>query len=111
MRYENWEAFDAAIQAMRNADQEDPYVLLIDAAQRDDVAAAQRVLDDHPNLVNEDSSSGKPPIHSTISVEMSKMLIDRGADPTIETPLPGGTPLMRNLIWGSHRGGDVPGHA
>ena len=57
-------------------------------------------LNADPDLVNAVASTQKSALHSVGSPEMAELLLEHGADPRIETMLPGGTALMHAIIWG-----------
>lgn len=65
-----------------------------------DLAAVTAHLDAEPALVNAVASTQKSALHSVGSAAMAELLLERGADPRIETMLPGGTALMHAIIWG-----------
>ena len=68
--------------------------------ERGDLDAVERHLDAEPSLVNSVASTQKSALHSVGSAAMAELLLERGADPRIETMLPGGTALMHAIIWG-----------
>ncbi|MCY4093557.1 MAG: ankyrin repeat domain-containing protein [Gammaproteobacteria bacterium] len=70
------------------------------AVERGDVDMATEHLDAEPDLVNAVASTQKSALHSVGSPEMANLLLERGADPRIETMLPGGTALVHAIIWG-----------
>ena len=65
-----------------------------------DLAAVAAHLDAEPELVNAVASTQKSALHSVGSADMAGLLLERGADPRIETMLPGGTALVHAIIWG-----------
>ena len=70
------------------------------AVEQGDLDTAIRHLDAEPELVNAVASTQKSALHSVGSPEMANLLLDRGADPQIETMLSGGTALVHAIIWG-----------
>ena len=68
--------------------------------EQGDLDAVEQHLDAEPELVNAVASTQKSALHSVGSAAMAELLLERGADPRIETMLPGGTALMHAIIWG-----------
>ncbi len=65
-----------------------------------DLEAVAQHLDAEPELANAVASTQKSALHSVGSAAMAELLLARGADPRIETMLPGGTALMHAIVWG-----------
>ena len=97
----DWAAFTAHLDAIAKAPAVEPFSAFIQAVERADLDAVRTALDTHPDMVNGIASTAKTPLHSAANAEMARLLIERGADAAIETPLAGGTALMHALIWGA----------
>lgn len=102
-----WAAFVERLQAIAEAPDAEPFCAFIHAVEAGDAAQVEAALDRHPDMVNAVASTAKTPLHSAGSAEVARLLLERGADPAIETPLPGGTALAHALVWGAREIAEV----
>lgn len=110
--FEDWETFCQALEEIESGDREAPSVAFIRAVEGGDVEMARMLLEKTPDLANCRTSTDKTALHSAMNVEMASLLIERGASLDVEIPLPGGTPLMHHLVWGSDETAEViAGHS
>ena len=98
--FDHWSAFVDYVEQITRGKREDPYIDFIQKVEAGDTQAVRDHLDRDASLVNEIASGHNAPLHSAGSKEVAALLLERGADPELETPLPGGTALMHALIWG-----------
>ena len=99
--FEDWPTFQAQLQAIAENPAIEPFCAFIHAVEDADLDAVRAALDMHPEMVNGIASTAKTPLHSAGDAAMARLLIERGADVEVETPLAGGTALMHALIWGA----------
>ena len=108
--FTDWSAFKAHLAAIAADSSVEPFCAFIrdvEGARTDAVAAA---LDADPDLVGGIASTAKTPLHSAgvgSNTAMAHLLLERGANPRTECPLPGGTPLAHALVWGAVEIADV----
>ncbi len=98
--FDSWAAFAAFASSASKGENEEPFCDFIHSVEDGDAAAVSACLGRHSSLVNEVASTAKAPLHSSGNVEVARVLLEHGADPELETPLPGGTALVHALIWG-----------
>jgi hypothetical protein len=96
----DWAAMVDYARQISAGKREDPYIDFIHKVEGGDTPAVGDHLDRDPSLVNEIASTHNAPLHSAGNKEVAALLLERGADAELETPLSGGTALMHALIWG-----------
>lgn len=98
--FSDWRAMELRLREIQIGSFNERSIGFFHAVEQGDVNAVARHLDVEPELVNAVASTQKSALHSVGSVEVAKLLLERGADPRIETMLPGGTALVHAIIWG-----------
>lgn len=98
--FNDWPAFAEHLSKLANGEAKEPFITFIAACEAGDAKQVWQSLDQHPDLVGYNCSTHKPPLHSTNSLEVARLLIEAGAPLASETPLPGGTALAHALLWG-----------
>ena len=98
--FANWREMEIRLRNVRDGRVEERSIGFFHAVEGADLDAVAGHLDAEPELVNAVASTQKSALHSVGSAEMAELLLERGADPRIETMLPGGTALMHAIIWG-----------
>ena len=98
--FENWREMEIRLREVRTGRVEGRSIDFFHAVEGADLDAVSGHLDTEPELVNAVASTQKSALHSVGSAKMAELLLERGADPRIETMLPGGTALMHAIIWG-----------
>ena len=105
--FASWRDFLDRLQTIADAPDSEPFCSFIQAVEAGDAAQVEAALDRHPDMVNAVASTAKTPLHSAGSAEVAALLLERGADPAIETPLSGGTALAHALVWGARGTAEV----
>ena len=98
--FADWREMETRMREVRAGRSEERSIGFFHDVEGANLAAVAEHLDAEPELVNAVASTQKSALHSVGSAEMAELLLERGADPRIETMLPGGTALMHAIIWG-----------
>lgn len=98
--FDNWQSMELKLRELQSGKSHERSIDFFHKVEGGDLDAVASHLDAEPNLVNAVASTQKSALHSVGSATMARLLIERGADPTIETMLPGGTALVHAIIWG-----------
>ena len=98
--FANWREMEIRLRDVRTGRIEERSIDFFHAVEGADLDAVAGLLDAERELVNAVASTQKSALHSVGSGEMAELLLERGADPRIETMLPGGTALVHAIIWG-----------
>ena len=98
--FEKWREMETRLRDVRAGRVEERSIDFFHAVEGADLDAVSGHLDAEPELVNAVASTQKSALHSVGSAEMAELLLERGADPRIETMLSGGTALLHAIIWG-----------
>ena len=98
--FADWREMETRLREVRAGRDEERSIDFFHDVEGANLAAVSGHLDAEPELVNAVASTQKSALHSVGSAEMAERLLERGADPRIETMLPGGTALMHAIIWG-----------
>ena len=98
--FADWWAMETRMREVRAGRAEERSIDFFHDVERANLAAVAKHLDAEPDLVNAVASTQKSALHSVGSAEMAELLLEWGADPCIETMLPGGTALTHAIIWG-----------
>ena len=98
--FADWRAMELRLRDIQRGRTEARSIDFFHKVEAADLDAVARHLDAEPELVNAVASTQKSALHSVGSAAMAELLLARGADPRIETMLPGGTALMHAIIWG-----------
>ena len=98
--FADWREMELRIRDIRAEIVEDRSIDFFHKVEEGNLDAVREHLNAEPELVNGVASTQKSALHSVGSPEMAELLLERGADPRIETMLPGGTALMHAIIWG-----------
>ncbi len=98
--FDSWKAFTAWAAQIESGTVQDRFPAFIEAVERTDSATVDHLLDEDPDLVQHVATTGKSALQSTDNAALAAHLISRGAPVGLESPVPGGTPLMRALVWG-----------
>ena len=98
--FDHWAEFAEFVNLVAKDGSKEPFVEFIHAVEGDHIDVVEKLLDQDPDLIHHVASTHKSPLHSCPSVELTSLLLSRGAPADLETPLPGGTPLVHALIWG-----------
>ena len=98
--YPDWRAMEMRLREIQTGSFKDRAIEFFHGVERGEIDSVARHLDAEPELVNAVASTQKSALHSVGSAEMANLLLERGADPRIETMLPGGTALVHAIIWG-----------
>lgn len=105
--FASWAAFLQHLREVAKTPELAPFCAFIHAVEAGDAVPVEAALDRHPELVNAIASTAKTPLHSAGSAAVARLLLERGADPAIETPLRGGTALAHALVWGAREVAEV----
>ena len=105
--FADWQTFVEHLAAIAANPDVEPFCAFIHDVEDGHTVQVAAALDRFPDMVNGIPSTAKTPLHSSGNAEVARLLLDRGADPTIETPLPGGTALLHALVWGAVEIADV----
>ena len=98
--FSHWHEMEMRLREIQSGSVFERSIGFFAAVEGGDLDTAAKNLDAEPDLVNAVASTQKSALHSVGSPEMANLLLERGADPRIETMLPGGTALMHAIIWG-----------
>ncbi len=98
--FDSWQSMSKQCRAIETGEMSEPAIHFFKSVEANDLNAVETCLGTHPDLVNAIASTGKAALHKSTTREMVQLLLDHGADPTLETPLPGGSGLMHAIIWG-----------
>ena len=98
--FDDWRAMELRLREIQQGTHIEHSIDFFHKVEEGNLDAVARYLDHEPELVNAVASTQKSALHSVGSAEMADLLLDRGADPQIETMLPGGTALVHAIIWG-----------
>ena len=98
--FADWRAMELGLRAIQAGKAEERSIGFFHKVEAGDLEAVAAHLDAEPGLVNAVASTQKSALHSVGSAAMAELLLERGAEPRIETMLPGGTALMHAIIWG-----------
>ena len=98
--FADWLEMETRMREIRSGRAEERSIDFFHHVEGADLEAVAEHLDTEPGLVNAVASTQKSALHSAGSAEMAELLLERGADPQIETMLAGGTALMHAIIWG-----------
>jgi len=98
--FADWRAMELRLREIRTGAYSEPSIDFFHKVEEGDLDAVAQHLDAEPELVNAVASTQKSALHSVGSAAMADLLLARGADPRIETMLPGGTALVHAIIWG-----------
>ena len=98
--FADWRAMELRLRDIQRGRTEARSIDFFHKVEAADLDAVARHLDAEPELVNAVASTQKSALHGVGSAAMAELLLARGADPRIETMLPGGTALMHAIIWG-----------
>ena len=96
----DWRAMELRLRDIQQGTYSERSIDFFHKVEEGNVDAVTQHLNAEAELVNAVASTQKSALHSVGSAEMADLLLDRGADPQIETMLPGGTALMHAIIWG-----------
>lgn len=98
--FSDWRAMELRLRELQSQGALERSIDFFHRVEGGDLDAVARHLDAEPDLVNAVASTQKSALHSVGSAPMAELLLERGADPRIETMLPGGTALVHAIIWG-----------
>lgn len=98
--FSDWREMEMRLRDIQSGTFYERSIGFFEAVERGDLDTVAQHLDVEPELVNAIASTQKSALHSVGSPEMANLLLERGANPRIETMLPGGTALMHAIIWG-----------
>lgn len=98
--FSDWRAMEMRLREIQSGTYHERSIGFFHAVEQGDLDSVTNHLDAEPQLVNAVASTQKSALHSVGSPEMANLLLERGADPQIETMLPGGTALVHAIIWG-----------
>lgn len=98
--FDSWYSMELQLRKLQTGKSHERSIDFFQKVEGGDLDAVALHLDAQPELVNAVASTQKSALHSVGSAEMARLLLERGADPTIETMLPGGTALVHAIIWG-----------
>ncbi|MCY3857684.1 MAG: ankyrin repeat domain-containing protein [Gammaproteobacteria bacterium] len=98
--FSDWRAMELRLREIQLGSYRERSIGFFEAVEQGDLDTVVWHLDAEPELVNAVASTQKSALHSVGSPEMANLLLDRGADPRIETMLLGGTALVHAIIWG-----------
>ena len=98
--FADWLEMEIRLREIRSGRGEEHSIDFFHQVEGAELEAVAEHLDAEPELVNAVASTQKSALHSVGSAEMAELLLERGADPRIETMLPGGTALIHAIIWG-----------
>jgi len=98
--FADWRAMELRLRDVQAGRAEERSIDFFHKVEGGDLDSVGRHLDAEPELVNAVASTQKSALHSVGSAAMAELLLARGANPRIETMLPGGTALMHAIIWG-----------
>ena len=98
--FADWREMEIRLREIRSGRAEERSIDFFHQVEGAQLEAVAEHLDAEPELVNAVASTQKSALHSVGSAEMAGLLLERGADPGIETMLPGGTALVHAIIWG-----------
>lgn len=96
----DWRAMELRLRDIQQGTYRERSIDFFHKVEEGNLDAVNHHLDAEAVLVNAVASTQKSALHSVGSAEMAELLLDRGADPQIETMLPGGTALVHAIIWG-----------
>ena len=96
----DWRAMELRLRDIQEGTYSERSIDFFHKVEEGNVDAVSQHLDAEGELVNAVASTQKSALHSVGSAEMAELLLDRGANPQIETMLPGGTALIHAIIWG-----------
>ena len=116
--FADWREMEMRMREIRAGRAEERSIDFFHEVEGAKLAAVSEHLYAEADLVNAVASTQKSALHSVGSAEMAELLLERGADPRIETMLPGGTALMHAIIarkmghpprmrWMGPEGGDI----
>ncbi|MCY3813055.1 MAG: ankyrin repeat domain-containing protein [Gammaproteobacteria bacterium] len=98
--FAGWREMELRLRAIQSGKVDERSIDFFHKVEAGDLAAVGAHLDAEPELVNAVASTQKSALHSVGTAAMAELLLERGADPRIETMLRGGTALMHAIIWG-----------
>ena len=98
--FADWREMEMRMREIRSGRVEERSIEFFHQGEGAHLEAVAEHLDAEPELVNAVASTQKSALHSVGSADMAELLLERGADPCIETMLPGGTALVHAIIWG-----------
>ena len=98
--FAHWRAMELRLREILAGRAEERSVDFFHKVEAADIDAVARHLDAEPELANAVASTQKSALHSVGSAAMAELLLARGANPRMETMLPGGTALIHAIIWG-----------
>ena len=98
--FADWRAMELRLRELQAGAAHERSIDFFRKVEGGDLTAVAQHLDAEPELANAVASTQKSALHSVGSATMAELLLSRGADPGIETMLPGGTALMHAIIWG-----------
>ena len=95
-----WRAMEMRLREIQSGSYFERAIGFFEAVERGNLETVAQQLDAEPELVNAVASTQKSALHSVGSPDMANFLLQRGADPRIETMLSGGTALVHAIVWG-----------
>ena len=98
--FPDWAGMERRLRELQPRGEGERSIAFFHQVEAGDLDAVADHLDAEPALANAVASTQKSALHSVGSAEMAELLLERGADPRIETMLPGGTALVHAIIWG-----------
>lgn len=98
--FDDWRAMELHLREIQQGTHIEHSIDFFHKVEEGNLDAVTRYLDHEPDLVNAVASTQKSALHSVGSAEMAELLLERGANPRIETMLLGGTALIHAIIWG-----------
>ena len=98
--FADWRSMEIRLRDIQSGSVRERSIDFFHDVERGDLDSVTQHLDAEPEMVNAIASTQKSALHSVGSAEMAELLLERGADPRLETMLPGGTALMHAIIWG-----------
>ena len=98
--FADWRAMELRLRELQSGRENDRAIDFFHKVEAGDLDAVAEHLDAEPELVDAVASTQKSALHSVGSAAMAELLLERGADPRIETMLAGGTALIHAIIWG-----------
>ena len=96
----DWRAMELRLREIQQGTYDERSIDFFHQVEEANLDAVVQHLNAEPQLVNAIATTQKSALHSVGSAEMADFLLDHGADPQIETMLPGGTALIHAIIWG-----------
>lgn len=98
--FADWHAMELRLREIQTGTYKENSIDFFHKVEEGNLEAVDQYLDAEPELVNAVASTQKSALHSVGSPDMADLLLKRGANPRVETMLPGGTALVHAIIWG-----------